>query len=483
MTIGVDDPGPLLGPLPPGTYVTDPDMGMIAETEYDVVSGGVPTGGPNRYTVNVPYDSTTLSMGRGSASWIKDDGFTARTQKHAHVHTLEGANQTMIALGGPTLEGWAGHKGNHLASNDGFMVVTEGNTWLDTNKQIYMVSRTEQVTLRAAAKDLRLQADAAPIQIAANKDVLVGSQTNVTIVADTGAALNDAGYKQVFDKSYDTALTSKGKKELLTILDVAGAIQGICQSFESLDKIGEDGKWGFTSDANGAAKLYVDVIKLISTVGRYFHGKDAPGQVKIAGEQYASMTGGIAASIFGNLSASMTSTLSASVLGGTASLKGLAWASIWAGAGVSVKTLTGKADLKSEKGKVNVSGKQDVAMASSDAKVKVTGKKGVQLNATAGPALVHGSTMAYLGAGTGPGYGVGANDTGVHLGKFNSPKDFAKPGNEVSEGIYVNRSGLGGKFKSGSFQCTDADFRAKAKKIQLEATGNAKVDGQKILLG
>ncbi len=79
------------------SFVCDPDMLAEIQPNYDMVECAAPTSDPNRYTVHVPFDLTTLSLGKESSRWIKDPGITGRTKHHIHFHTTEDAEDDDLA--------------------------------------------------------------------------------------------------------------------------------------------------------------------------------------------------------------------------------------------------------------------------------------------------------------------------------------------------------------------------------------------------
>jgi uncharacterized protein (DUF2345 family) len=472
-----------------GARVTDPHLAQAVETDDSAAAPSVanPTAGPHRYTILVPHDDkAVLNVGQGmaDANHINDIGITGRTKSHIHWHTTEGTGKSMIAIGGMTNEGWPGFK-SVLGSMSGYTMQTEGGAYNDAALQFYIVSRTGEVVLRAHTENVRIQADAKSVEIGANEEVVIGAKKTINIVSDSGAKLDDNGYKQHFDGAYNQGMGSKSQKILLNALDAIASFQGICTAFSSLDTIGADGKWGWTSEPNSVAKFYVDVGKLISTLGRMANGLHAPGQVKVSGENYASLTGGLAASVFGNLSASVSSVVSASLLGGTASVKGLAWTSLWAGLGVSMKTLGGKAEVKSEHGKAAISAKSDIAIASKDKAVKITGKTGAQLNANAGPLTLHGKT-AYIGGGEGAGYGMIASTDTLQIGKLGSPKEFKSPGFDEKHGMTMSADQIMMKHGNTVFLMSKNYIAIQCKQMygwKIDSDGKIQADGDKILFG
>src|SRR4051812_5727370 len=79
---------------------TDPNFLDNIETDTSPPAPAQQTGGPNRLTLYVPYDDTTLSLGEASRDRIKDVGITGRTDNHIHWHVTQGT-PTVVSLGEP----------------------------------------------------------------------------------------------------------------------------------------------------------------------------------------------------------------------------------------------------------------------------------------------------------------------------------------------------------------------------------------------
>ncbi len=483
--INVDELAAALVPL------TDPNIETAAHGSASRPAAANPTSGPHRYTIVVPNqggngENSIVNIGQAAPSRINDTGITGKTKSHVHWHTTEAATMTLVSLGIHTNEGFAGLDGtNWQAVNTGFMMTTNADSFLDAEGQMYVVSRSNNVVVRAQSGVVRVLADGGTgnVEVMGKNDVMLGGKHNVYMIADPSAVITPPTPKEKITDGWPAASIGKGVKEVMTLLDLAGTAQGLWSTIGTQNTISDDNfKSGWINDPNSTAKFWVDIAKFISTVGRYAAG-GAAGQVKIYADTFAGMSGSVAGSLYGGLSASVTSPVSASLLGGTASVKGLAWTSVWAGMGASLKTLWGKADLKSEYGKAQVSSKQDVAIASKEGGATVKGKKNVSVSSD-GPAAIHGKTTLTALGGPGDGHGIFANSSGIHVGMFTKADDYASPAPKKPHSMTITSEKLELTFKSGQVVVDDSQVEMVGKAISVEASsGNVTVKGSKVLLG
>lgn len=485
--INVDDLATALVPL------TDPNIETAAHGGASRPAAANPTSGPHRYTIVVPNaggngENSIVNIGQAAANRINDTGITGKTKSHIHWHTTEAATMTLVSLGIHTNEGFAGLNGtNWQAVNTGFMMTTNADSFLDAEKQMYVVSRADNVVVRAQTGVVRILADEgggkANVEVMATNDVMLGGNHNVYMIADPAGVITPPTPKEKITDGWPAATIGKGVKEVMTLLDLAGTAQGLFSTIGTQNEISnENFKSGWINDPNSTAKFWVDIAKFISTVGRYIGG-GAAGQVKIYADTFAGMSGSIAGSLYGGLSASVTSPVSASLLGGTASVKGLAWTSVWAGMGASLKTLWGKADLKSEYGKAQVSSKKDVAIASKAATATLKGKTSVAVSSD-GPAAIHGKTKVVALGGPGDGHGMVADSVGMHVGKFAKANEWDDPAPKKEHSLSITGEKLELKFESANQTFDDNEIVTTAKAVEITASsGNVTVKGSKILLG
>lgn len=482
--IDLSDLGEKLSP-----HVTDPFVDTVDGQAHRPATAHT-TAGPHRYTILVPNqgENSILSLGQADpagAPRLNDTGLTGASKTHVHFHTTEGPNTTMIALGGPTRHGWAGYKGNQLASNAGFMMVTQNNAWLDAENQFYVVSRTKDVVVRSALKKVKIQADTENVEIGAKTDVTIGANNGVTIIADASATLNDAGYTAAFDASFWQIAGTKAYNAAVTAGDVATAAFGLFGGIKGAVKKGDNGKTGWANTPTWEKPaLIMDAANFVSGITQYIHQLTNPsGSATLAGSKYAGMNAGIGAAVYGNVTAGIASAVSTNVLGGTAGLKALTYGGVWAGLVLGLTSLK-KAALRAEGDELTLFGKKDVNLTSEIGKVTVTGDKDVQMNSNAGAAFVHGKTAVYAGAGGGAGYGLSASGSELKLGKMSAADKPSAPSPVQDEGLWLNDNGFLVQFKGTKVRVQDAEFKVNGvPKIKLNADSEVSVKAGKILLG
>ena len=247
--------------------------------------------------------------------------------------------------------------------------------------------------------------------------------------ADNAFEVKDHPYgEKKYNLFTSNLVGNKVMKAVMAAGDVAGSAVAFAATFKKLTTDTEPGKPAWkTGPSLDVIKFAVDAAKLVSTIGReiyawagYFDSLDGKTdigsleKVAIQTTGAASMTGEFSASVYGGVSASLSSPVSASLLGGTAGLKGLAWASIWGGFEASMKGFK-DAKVEGERGKVSVKSKLKAELMSSDDKVVVQSKKDAQLSSTDESAYVFGAEKVYVGAGKNAAV-AGASAPGVSAG-------------------------------------------------------------------
>jgi hypothetical protein len=467
------------------SFMSDPDLLAEIQPNYDMVECAAPTNEPNRYTVHVPFDLTTLSLGKESSRWIKDPGITGRTKHHVHFHTTE-TPKTMISLGGPAAnEGFEGFDGDVIKRNNGFSMVTDGNAWLDAKNQFYIVSRTSDVIIRThAAKTAALHSDLGDVSIAAKKKVSIGTVGDIWIGADLGGSVEDKKFEKYMDSEVGKWIANKSAKTLLTAVDAYYSAAAVFQKAADVEKKSKDGVSGWELEDNWSkAKFIIDVLKVASTVSRYATEFTSEGKVSIMASTFAGMTGNIAASVYGNLSASLTSLLSASVLGGTASLKGVLWTSVWSGVQTSIKSIK-DVEVKAEKGKVKITGKKETEVVAQDGPLKLTGEKEVQISSATKSVIVQAPQVVAIAAGDANGFGLRAEADWVFVGKMSTPKNFVGMGKEPQLGIEFTNDKVEVRKEQSGLTLDGSLALLESPEIKLHAkNSNVTVNGAKILLG
>jgi hypothetical protein len=133
--------------------VKDPDL--VDKEKDNTPPIATPTKGPHRMTFVVPHDDeSVVNIGKADpgAHRINETGITGMTKSHIHWQTTE-EPKTIISLGkpAPSLTVASSHE-NLIATIKGYGLFTEANAWHDAKEQFYMVSRTEDISMRTMGK-------------------------------------------------------------------------------------------------------------------------------------------------------------------------------------------------------------------------------------------------------------------------------------------------------------------------------------------
>ena len=473
--------------------VTDPDL--TANMETDAVAPANPTAGPHRVTFVVPSpDHTTVSFGAAASTRINDPGITGRTDTHVHWHVATGdTTQGVVILGqGSQDVRLTDYDGSVVSTVNGYALVTYGDAWHDAKGQQYIVSRENDIVVRTsgAQKTAVVQSDTGKVLVSGGGDISVGTKGSMWLGADPDATIEDKKFKKVFDGDVGKWISNKAVKAGMTLADLYFSWLPIAAKAEDVEKRAAKGEGGWEIEKNwDKAKFLVDMTKIASTITRYATEFVVPGKVSMFASTYAGMTGVIGASMFGNLSASVSSLLSASVLGGTSSVKGFLWTSIWSGVQTSVKSIK-NVELKGENGEAKVIGKTEVQVVCGSGPVRVQGEKDARVNSVTGAAALHGATMAYVGAGKVTGFGVKANTSGIDVGRISSAaRVFNGSGAEfdAKNKIHIKQDELCATIGSSKLTMTPDRVQLEAKSAHgLKVSKNGNVDLKskgKVLIG
>jgi hypothetical protein len=231
------------------------------------------------------------------------------------------------------------------------------------------------------------------------------------------------------------------------------------------------------------AKFGVDFTKLILTVNRLVNAH-VPGQVKISAHTDVSVNGARAASMFGSQSASVSSTVSASLLGGTASVKGVAYTSVWAGIDASMKAFR-SVTVEAEAGQAKLTSKSKTEVKCEDGPVMIQGNSSVQMAAKTLGVGIYGEDCVWMGSGD-AGYAVSFTPTDVTLAKLSSGgKTFRDSSFDGSQHLTLNSQGWELKFSDSVLSMNGSAVGLKASKLDLgAASGNIEIKANgRILVG
>ncbi|MBM4359630.1 MAG: hypothetical protein FJ096_16125 [Deltaproteobacteria bacterium] len=471
----------------PTTVVVDPNSEFV-ESTVSRPAIAAKTAGPHRYTIVVPHnDDAVVNIGQAASTRINDTGITGRTKSHVHWHTTADPNRTMVALGGPTNEGWAGFQGNNfLLKNDGFMMVTENHSWMEAKHQLYLLSREHDAVVRTAGAGRRavLQADAGEVDVVAKHHVYVTS--DAVAVSATGATepTADINYKADWTTDMSKAMASTGSKDIMTIVKSIYSAYDIVTKFPKRWKKREKGQLVRRPKPSADwSKWDADAKKFRKTADEFHKLFAAPklsaGEVKIGAASKVGILAGNEVSAFGTLGASVGSALRTSISAGlSASLK----ASLFAGIGGMYTSVKGykKVEISSE-GETVVKGSEGVDVTAESGGVSISANKHAQVVADDG-AYVQGKQSAYVGGGESSGYAFCADANGMSLGKFTGMTAFdsAKPVRE--QGITQDRNTLMMRMKQSRIEANTDNVRFKSPKVKINGDNSVTVKGSKILL-
>lgn len=429
MTVIHDDP--LVIPLLPTStsFVADPVYANTVEVEYGVVSPADPTGGPNRFTIHVPTDTTRLSLGAKSGAWDTDIGITGHTEAHIHFETKAGADKTVVSLGEPaTTAAITGHgaeaEGEHAASalapvgTQGYSMVTAQRAWHFSMGQHYALSQAGDISVRTmgAGKRAVIQAENGFVDVNGGKEVnLTGG--SISIGAQSGIQFDEACYGKAWTAKTPTSVAAENVSYGMDCISILFAIHDLILGPVATYRKGVPKKQDlvdlvFTDVAKWVADLAMYKKAVDSLGAGISHDTAAPGCVKISAENDIGCVGGTDVGLFGLKGAVLGAALSASVSAGLmASLKG----TLFAGVGSVLSSLKAvKAmEVVSDHGDVGIGAKKNVEI-TADEEFLAAGEELAQV--TSEDAVLLGSSKR-VWIGTGKGFGMLLDNEGIAFGK------------------------------------------------------------------
>jgi hypothetical protein len=332
----------------------------------------------------------------------------------------------MVLLGHGTTEGWAGYKEtNHLIRATGYMMVTDGAAWCDAKEQMYLVSREDDVIVRAGkgAKKVLVQSDDGSVWVGGGNGVLIGAKNEVKIYADTAFKKSDVDYKteitEDLEKKYEKGWTEKATRDLDWGQTIAGILAGIVGvAHERKVALKEKKGWKVKS-LTEFAEIVIESVKLVASIRKGTQANESPGSVSVHAEHEVGVLAGGVLELFGKMGAGMSSPVSVDLIGGTVGAKAATFASVWGGLSaslVSAKEATVSAAyetrIKSPK-EVNITGGEEV---------KIGAGKVAVMSAEKEYAVVFGKEFVYVAA---EGYGMKAKEGELALGKMTSPSEYS----------------------------------------------------------
>jgi hypothetical protein len=456
-----------------------------------------PTSGPQRLTSVVPFDTTVFSLGQKSPdkARINDVGITGRTKHHVHLHTTE-LPATLVSLGGPasSVPGFALVGGSAPNASQGYLVSTQGVAWQEAAGQHCITSSGGDVIIRAAkgadppghatpGRHAILQSDHGYAEVNALEVVSVSGGQKVAITASSGFTPETHGYNVSWAHEAHEDGFKLDQKTIAKCLDIIQSGYGIFTGIKKVVKKIKKGESGWaTESAMDVVKILADVAKTAMSINRLATPHE-PGQVKVTAASDASIAGGRSASMFGSQSASVTSTISASVLGGTAGMKGLTYASIWAGLDASVKAFR-NVSIESEFAATKISSKSKTEIKAEDGWVGIQGNGSVQISSKTLGVGVYGEDSVWLGAGD-AGYGVLLTANDLTLAKLTGGgKKFKDSSFDGKQSLALNSEGWTMAFQDSMVNLTSSMATLKGTAVTIDASSrDLTINGKKIRIG
>lgn len=456
-----------------------------------------PTRGPHRLTIQAPFDDETVfNLGHGKPEGgprhIKDNGITGRTKTHVHFHTKAAGPagkpdvQTMIALGGPTQEGFAGFDGNVLSRMGGYSMVTTQSSWQDAQGQFVGIAREKDLLLHCAGegKHAVLQAPAGSSYVSAGKTSVLAANKSVYVGADVEFPKENPCYDNSYsDKHLTYTLEKVGKWGSAGAKALAFLAADIFK-LKVPTKYAEHGQSAWAAahaDTSEAVRLGVDVAAIAASLT----GSDE-GKTTVAADSDLGMYAGWNFAAYGAATASVYSLMSSNLFAGAyAAVKALGWTIIGAGHTAAVKAWNvAKLEAMGGHGKAKVFGKHAAYLCSEHGYVAVRAHSSAEVSAE-DYVGIHGDKAFYGGAGGDSGFGIRATPSMVQLGKISSgAKKLKSPSMDGAMGMQLD---------DGNFALTVSNERlylqknkgltAQVAAVKIEGTKNVTVDGSKVLLG
>jgi hypothetical protein len=507
------DPGmtakQLLGTLgiKPHTGLADPLLtkGVKKQEKTKVPKIHKTTEDANRYTIFVPFDATTLSLGQAAPQWIDDRGMTSITNHHVHfsVVGMDDDPRTIVTLGGPVssfpipqfdLDG----SQFPITEHHGYKMVTEGDAVHDARLSHHLLSREKDILIRTSAEagddattsQLQIQSDNGAVTIQGGGPTTLSTANNLTLSSWSTASIPDffntkeAGFWVEKAASY-TALaliTIKGVKDL-----ISGWRTVMVKPAPSLPiwlpKPCPDTIVNMISTALTVATITQSAIDWAAAAGSDGTGEMAAGNVGMTAEKNVCISSGISNTIWGNLGSYLVGGGSADVLGFlSASLTGIGVAAITGGLSATLTAL-GEAKVASELSKATMTGKTGVEVAAEIGSVDIQAAVDVEAKAMVGSASFHGGRRAYLGSGKGVGFGVVAKPASVTIGAVTNPDMLGTAMANPLISMAFDMMGIKATVAGTKLELAPAALNGASPAITLQATGTASIQGAVVLLG
>ena len=456
----------------PTSYVVDPVLANVVETEYSRVTCANPTSDPNRMTIHVPTDHTVLSIGAASSRWHTDLGIVGYADHHVHFETKT-QDMTVVSLGEPaTTSSITGHGGDAPVSTQGYSMVTSQLAWHQARGQHYLLSQEQDISLRTmgSGKRVVVQADDGYVDLNGGKEVSLKGEA-VAIGGASSIATPDVTYGAPWTGQSVSSATAKYAKL------AASGISALMSAHDLGLKAFKTGKKALEKKLKVTDFLFADVIKWIGDaikfglsidkiIGVFTHASSPPGCVKLGAEKDIVGLAGSDIALCGFKGASLGSigstAVGASVM---ASLKGVAFAGVGSVL-TSVKAVK-KMEVSSSWGDVVFSAKKNVEF-TADTELVCGGEDLVQVVGE-DSVLCGAGKRAWLGTEAGGGWGMLMDDKGIAFGKATSADKMKSAGIADSPAIRIDSGKIDIHGAAGAITLSDDLCLVEAPKILLEA--------------
>ncbi|APR77231.1 Hypothetical protein A7982_02578 [Minicystis rosea] len=491
MNLDLDFDGPL--PTLSVSFVVDPDLGGSVEKAYELPLLHSPTAGPNRYTVHVPTETTRLSLGQKSARWDTDTGITGHTESHIHFET-KATDTTIVSLGGPaTTTGILGHPGADAKpkqavppkSTKGYAMVTSMNAWHDAKHQHYLISHTEDMSLRTSGSEARavVQADAGKIDLNGGKEVNV-SGGGVSIAAGE-LEVEDVGYDEAWEGRRPHS-SAAGATQIAAAVaaSLSAAADFIANKVRTKYKEGDFA--GAPEEMTDKHKRKINGALLLLSLKKVYALVSEPKTpekcVKLAAPDIVAATAGGDVSVFGMKGVALGSAGWTGVNAGmSASMK----ATLFGGVGGMFTGMKGyrKVEMGSDWGKIFVAAETEIHLQGE--KDFTAGAKSVAHVASPDGEALLGGKKTWFGTPAGGGYGLLLDDQGLALGAASGADKMSSAKIKDQPALRMTSSSIEAKTSDTSLELGDdkVTMTGKNKKIRFESTsGPVTVNGARILL-
>jgi hypothetical protein len=455
--------------------LTQPDQASQDAEAAATPTMSAPTADANRFTVYVPYDKSTLSIGKANDTWIADDGLTVKTNHHAHIFVVgdgKPTENTLVTIGKPTsAHTITSHSGGLAGAVTGYGMITSGHAWHDAQMQHVVMSRTQSVTVRALAANMAvgLQADEGFVYAFGGKGAVIGSKKGVKIAAQADLTPQDILLESSWTKALGESQGAKATALGTEAIEVIGAAIAACRTDVLAAPL--RGKADGTAGKEPMPKGYT--VKqaacnalILSSIGRgvaEVANVEPNGSVGITADGAFGAMAGISATMTGTVAASVISAGQAELLGGvSAVVKGLAYAEL--AAGVNLGVASREVDIEAKQ-TLDMQSEQH-AFLTAEHHLVLTGCQFAQLTSPEGFAAVHGEKGAYLGAGGDHGFGVQIDheESTMHIGKTTAGKNLQAPAVADDNEIQI---------KDKLIRCAVADTRLGITPDQVLVTANS----------